>query len=1285
LTDENLLEWKKVARDREVRQWTQLFAKNKLELPEKWIDKSGADKESWVHEAFFRKKELREKLRAVRDAVEFEGGGDGQGGRGAAAHTVHSSGNEEDKAGDDGDAEEDEEEDEEEEEEEEDEDADEAVPGRGKRRKRAVMVVGDSPSSGKEEEEEEGEADGSYMGSDDNEEEDGVHTSNGPRRHRPIEDTGDAGETKVEETEEGRQFWQLLQQLPDGTGEHGLAEMFKSGEFEYAWQRHCERHWAKSRKEYRGTVNKESKEDKCPPEARTEEEQVAFIDARLRERLRNARETYGETRLKGFTAAKVDIVSLLAAVSSGLETHDDIEENAARFTLMLLKPFHLDVRLRDDDAARQVAASLLTTSVVGDARTGDEVKINGEWSSIAATSDDGYCVPSVLRELELRQGKEMFAASSCEQPEKWFDWSITAQNAWINEECRDEEEQSRLLKQHAVGYEQLRRDRPDMFSHGEHAVFRRHPTYRAALAAWTLADRRLTDPRWYPVVDGEPRHPLLENLWRGVEGKDRATRMKADRRANEQEHRAKEIALLSTDERTILEAYREQAVDVSAVDPSLGMHMGYDTHHQNKTEAVTRIRLRSYRELCGSASRSPASSDAPHGVGAAIGGSGAQRGPLSDADLRTLQGAALLDGGSGGDEERPSAADADAQFKHIAAVLAQGTAPPPPGPASRRSGSGAASATNMPWSLPLPSQQLPAASIMTQHVVAPSMQPQFDALLRNGGLVPWAARVGPSPIEWSLLKSMDPEQSLLVYKRWSRCQVKHPDAGVPPWVARLPRAEQQQTKDALVKPLLIFGKPGAGKSYCHVMYVGYLSRLGHGDRHQGAAFCGAAASRIGGVTLSSAYSLAFAETKKPGSRAAGKASQPTPAPQGTPSPEKQAFYARRFEQTIDELWACGLPLIMQCNDAANRILSAHNTFMGGLLLTGMGDPYQKQWAGAELYGPELADSVRIATATAAGGGKSETRGEVGRAMIRAAFENVTFLDGQHRANDLLQRHVNTRCRHGSADKSLYQTVLHRNLLSRATTVEKDRFRGAPVVSTRHGLLEGVTRTHPQDYCRRNGIRAVVWNQPDEIVKVAGNKCRPTPAFRWMRELIHDHPSMLPQNNTGKIAAQFCYIPESAAPAGVEPYQYSLCTTGGGTTGSIGITGAVTHAAITLVGIEFDERDRIDSDKNIDEDGCWRLKWVPLCLYARLVNPQMQGMTIRDDLPTGVIIIMPQKRAWKDPLNLSRVCPQFWAIHGDTMNDMHMNYSLSRFGFMIRPGESTVNGPLRSYCIGPSPL
>ena len=88
---------------------------------------------------------------------------------------------------------------------------------------------------------------------------------------------------------------------------------------------------------------------------------------------------------------------------------------------------------------------------------------------------------------------------------------------------------------------------------------------------------------------------------------------------------------------------------------------------------------------------------------------------------------------------------------------------------------------------------------------------------------------------------------------------------------------------------------------------------------------------------------------------------------GTPNAEKQSFFKELVELTMDEFWAVQLKLLQDCSSQAMLYRSTEAEFMGGLLVTAMGDPYQKQWPGTELYGDEIADSARIATATAGGG------------------------------------------------------------------------------------------------------------------------------------------------------------------------------------------------------------------------------------------------------------------------------------------------------------------------------
>tara|TARA_B110000046_G_scaffold56015_1_gene62588 strand:+ start:206 stop:7237 length:7032 start_codon:yes stop_codon:yes gene_type:complete len=962
---------------------------------------------------------------------------------------------------------------------------------------------------------------------------------------------------------------------------------------------------------------------------------------------------YAAERLAAFEAPGVaDKMKTECTRDEGKRKRED--EDAARFTLMTLKPFHVHKRTDDRSCPRLVVEDLLTMPVEGAVVVGD----------------------FVFRPLSAAPGGEV----ADEGAQGW---------------CRIEEISADQLTYHVTIPEELGTATKSVASTA-HRVGRRYATFHSALQAWTFVDRYSSDSRWY-CVRGECRHPWLENLWCSQDGKDRATRLKEERRKHDAAQAAVELSKLSSEDRRLLYEHKRDERQ-RPLDPAALCHISYDGHlYQNVKENATGARMLVWRTMMGPSS--PVAGTAPMmptSAGPAGLVSAVYSGPLDD-DLRALQGMARspsVPGGSGSAHAtgvtagRASWEDDVKRYENIAKMLLLGNTGsganpvqttssnrrPPPGPGSLFT------AGNQFWDLPNPGEELPSADPAVLAVVAPQTQPQFKAVMLTGGFLPWARRVGPSPAEWCLSHSLDAEQSLLLFKRWSRFRFHRGD--IPLWILQLPEDLQQRMKSGLKPALLIYGKPGAGKSHAHTVYTEFLERLGNASLHQSAAFCGAAASRIKGNTLSSIFSIGYKEggskTKKGksagkarsrgvvgGAAGGGGAKSKASVARGTPNAEKQSFFKELVELTMDEFWAVQLKLLQDCSSQAMHYRSTKAEFMGGLLVTAMGDPYQKQWPGTELYGDEISDSARIATATAGGGGGAEISGEVARAMVRNEFTNVHFLDGQHRSKDELQSHLNTRCRNGSQNVHLFKTVLHNNLLCRATAAEQERFRDSPVVATRHGLLENVSRTHPLNFCRRHNIRAVVWDQPDTIVKVSGEPVPPTEIYPWLRDLIFDHPGVLPQNDTGKIGAKFCYIPEHLVPEGVAPYQYSFTMTAGGMVGSLGATGAVTHAVVTLAGIEVDDLDFFDSAKTIDEDGCWHLKHVPQCLYARLLHSQMGSFTIRDDLPSGVVPIRPQTKAWT--LDLDEVSPKFWDTYGRVGPDMHQTYGMQKFGFLLRPG------------------
>ena len=972
--------------------------------------------------------------------------------------------------------------------------------------------------------------------------------------------------------------------------------------------------------------------------------------------------THDETRQKAYEAPGVK-ERMLAQIEEDKLRVASAHEDAARFTLMLLKPFHLDVRTGDNAAPRLLVEDLRTMPVEGATNVGDYLLIQvpaatskpKRWVRIDAIRGNTYRVAG--EDVVVSAGRER---GSKEEKKK------------NNNETGGKEKETKVAPR---------------WGSRVNDVGRRYPTFRAALRAWTFRDRRSSDTRWY-LVAGVPVHPLLESLWTGSEGKDRATRIAKERKEQDEARREEAGLQLSSDVREYLADACEKGPTVEATDPSVSSHIHYTPIHRNDKEAKIRGHLASWTNMLES---NPIAATKAGSTVASGGTSARTRGNKPNVhDIRALQGMARARSSDSNDvlSGRASLQDTMKQYQLVAKeCLLGGT----PGGAAASGSSfvmGAAPTQSGQrlrvdqrlCALPAHGEILSPADPLTHQVVAASTKPNFAFIQQNGGLLPWARRVGPSPIEFALLRGLDPEQSFILYKRWCRFEIQR--GVVPAWISRLQTEKlRQDHTQALREGMLIFGKPGAGKSHAHNAYTAYLARLGCASMHQSAAFCGAAASRINGNTLASLFALAFSKSdgpqkKKQTSGVVGGAAEPegrtdrdkTTSQKGAPDPDKQAFFNRLKEMTLDEYWAIGLPLTMDCNEAARRFRNTtKNEFMGGLLVTAMGDPYQKQWKGTELYGDPEGDSARIGTVTAGGGGRARLTGAIGRTLLRDAFTNVHFLDGQHRAKDSLQRHVNIRCRHGSADAALHRTIHHRNMLCRATPREQTRFKAASVVATQHGLLESVARAHPLDYCRRHGILAVVWDQPDTIVKLSGKKCKPTEPFGFIKALIIDHPAVLPANNTGKIHGKFCYIPESAAPKGVAPYEYSLTTTGGGSTGSLGATGAVTHAAVTLVGINMDERDLLDAVKDIDENNCWHLKHMPLCLYARLVNSQMNGFTVRDDLPSGVIPIVPQTKSWT--LDLNTVSPKFCETYGFAP-DLHTIYGMKRTGFMLRPGSSS---------------
>ena len=1046
--------------------------------------------------------------------------------------------------------------------------------------------------------------------------------------------------------------------------------------------------------------------------------------------------THDEARQKAYEAPGVK-ERMLAQIEGEKVRVALAHEDAARFTLMLLRPFHLDVRTGDNAAPRLLVEALRTMPVEGATKVSDWMLIPAATTTKASKGTPGNTskpktwvridaiVENALSQVETRIASFLSPRDSaiardtlrctCRHPfrrlrerghqlVKKF-WLAPVAKGGVRSKGEEEEKNNN----ETGGGKKTRRVAPRWGSR-VNDVGRRYPTFRAALRAWTFRDRRSSDTRWY-LVAGVPVHPLLESLWTGSEGKDRATRLAKERKEQDEARREEAGLQLSSDVRAYLDDFGEKDPAMEAIDPSVSSHINYEPIYRNDKEAKIRGHLVYWTKMFESnptAATKVGVRDARVKAGstAASGGTSERtRGNKPNVhDIRALQGMARPRssdshdelGGDAHDElgGLASLQDTMKRYQLVAKEILFGGTPGVPAASDPSIERRAAlprflgqtlRESQRFWALPAHGEILSPADPLTHHVMAPSTTPDFASIIQNGGLLPWARRVGPSPIEWSLLRGLDPEQSFILYKRSCRFEIQR--GVVPAWISRLKSEELKESHtQALREGMLIFGKPGAGKSHAHNAFTAYLARLGCASMHQSAAFCGAAASRINGNTLASLFALAFSKSdgpqkKKKPSGVVGGAAEPegrsdrdkTTSQQGAPDPDKQAFFNRLMEITLDEYWAIGLPLMTQCNEAARRYRSTtKNEFMGGLLVTAMGDPYQKQWKGTELYGDPIGDSARIATVTAGGGGRAHLTGAIGRTLVRDAFTNVHFLDGQHRAKDSLQRHVNIRCRHGSADAALHRTIHHRNMLCRATPAEQTRFKAASVVATQHGLLESVARAHPIDYCRRHGILAVVWDQPDTIVKLSGKECKPTDvtteAFNFLKDLIIDHPAVLPANNTGKIHGKFCYIPAYAAPTGVAPYEYSLTTTGGGSTGSLGSTGAVTHAAVTLVGLDMDTRDELDPAKDIDENNCWHLKHMPLCLYAKLVNSQMAGFTVRDDLPSGVIPIVPQTKSWT--LDLNTVSHKFWNTHGPHAPDLHAIYGMKRTGFMLRPGSSS---------------
>jgi len=373
------------------------------------------------------------------------------------------------------------------------------------------------------------------------------------------------------------------------------------------------------------------------------------------------------------------------------------------------------------------------------------------------------------------------------------------------------------------------------------------------------------------------------------------------------------------------------------------------------------------------------------------------------------------------------------------------------------------------------------------------------------------------------------------------------------------------------------------------------------------------------------------------------------------------------ELSLEEMWAIPNSLMQKASESGNDLRGQPGRFFGDMLVSGNGDPFQKQWGGEELYGPPLDRGERVTTAAArTPAGKERQRIERkarGTLIVREVFTNVHFLDSQHRAGAcLLQQHTIRRLRHGSGDKALYDTIRHYNLLAHATAEERARFAFAPVIAARHDLLAPVLQDHPRAWVDRYNLRAVTWEQPDVVVAVGDRKCKPVAPPRWMRELIRGNRCALHQKTTGNIGSEFVYISHTLEghPEGVPRYSYALCKTGGGTA-SVGSTGAVTHATGDLVGIRPNDVD-LEGDAQF-EGNYWHLQVVPDFLLLKLDRSLMGDDRVHSALEPGVVPLEPKTATWT--LDLKKTAPLFWEAIGKRAG-IAQKYTLRRTGYMVHP-------------------
>ena len=807
-----------------------------------------------------------------------------------------------------------------------------------------------------------------------------------------------------------------------------------------------------------------------------------------------------------------------------------------------------------------------------------------------------------------------------------------------------------------------------------------------ALRHWTLRERLVSDRRWF-ARGGKLCHPLLEECWNRLEGSTRAERMKADRDAESAATAAERLEALPEEVQEYITA------GMLAADPGVAglLDGSLDIQWANvmrgsaegQAEGLTHAWAALVREGIAASPASPAGASplagqpgrrteevTPGYLLAAMGPTTRIAKPAgrtaAAAAVAAAEAASLI--GRGGGTATVTAADVKKGYEDLAERLLLGESfvpPPPPG------APGSSGARPPP---PAAGGTVRRDEVLQEAVPGTTptdpLTPPSPESLAAGFLVPRAAACVPGIVEWGVLRGLDAEQLYLLVKRWVRFQLaadksSDEDPTAHPCPRLLlgvePGPPRRELCDALLRPLLVYGAPGSGKSYCHMVYSKYLTLRGFGGQHQTVAYCGAAASRVGGQTMHSVLGLNSRRKGDPRDAGGGDLGEEK---RGS-DPARVQMLQKLREMSLEEIWAIPNSLVQKASEAANDLRGRPGRFFGDMLISGNGDPFQKQWGGEELYGPPL-DRARPGDTTAAAGKERQRieRKARGTLIMREAFTNVHFLDSQHRAGACpLQQHTIRRLRHGSGDKALHDTIRCFNLLERASAEDRARFAFADVIAATHRLLAPVLQDHPRAWADRHNIRAVVWEQPDVVVAVGGVRCTsPVAPPRWMRELIRGNRCALHQKKTGNIGSDFVYISRTLEghPEGVPGYSYALCKTGGGTP-SVGSTGAVTHATGTFVGIRPNDVDL--GGEGHFEGNHWHLRGVPTLLLMKLDRSLMGDDRVHSALEPGVVPLGPKTATWT--LDLKAIAPLFWEAVGKRAG-LAQTYTLRRTGYMVHP-------------------